>query len=167
MNKYEIWDTSYPATKPIKEFESIQEVIEYFAEQGAVAQYDTAVFKDGEKIDPSNFIMSKSQVTKKSICMSEFLRHLMSRKDDGKFFIVINKQQAKDLLSIRDKTNRPLSSTQVAEMVEKINAGKWVTKETEPIWLSYYDELLIDGQHRLKAFIESNKSEFTTFVQFG
>lgn len=62
LNKYEIWETSYPTSQPLEVFYSIQEVVEYFAVQGMGAQYDTAVFKDGAKIDPLNFIMGESTV---------------------------------------------------------------------------------------------------------
>lgn len=99
--------------------------------------------------------------------MEHFINTLYKRKDEYCFTIIIDKKKAKYLLSINDTANRELDKYKINEYLNLMNSGNWETRKGSFLGLSYYDKIIIDGQHRLHAFIKSNLNELETFICFG
>ena len=73
--------------------------------------------------------------------------------------LTITPKKAQELLE-GNKRNRPVRKSHVRQLAEEMKAGKWVVNGVPII---FNGKLLIDGQHRLMACIESDKP-FDTLV---
>lgn len=77
-------------------------------------------------------------------------------------YLSITKQQAKYWLS-KNQQNRRLSEQKVLSYVHQMNTGQW-QQTGDPIRFTGNYERLIDGQHRLTAFVQSNLQELPVLV---
>lgn len=73
--------------------------------------------------------------------------------------MTITPKKAQELLE-GNKRNRPVRKSHVRQLAEEMKAGKWVVNGVPII---FNGKLLIDGQHRLLACVESGKP-FETLV---
>lgn len=109
-------------------------------------------------------IISESQ---KRFLFENHVDDLFSRKDESLFKTKLSKNDAKILLGLNDDENRPLENDLVDEYLNLMNQGKWKPNIIYPIGLSYYYKMLIDGQHRLTAFLKSKLPYLETYIKFG
>lgn len=70
--------------------------------------------------------------------------------------MTITPAEARDWLDTKNSRNRPVSQTTVDRYVQEIKAGNWKLNG-QPIIFGKSGQLL-NGQHRLKAIVQANKS---------
>jgi hypothetical protein len=78
---------------------------------------------------------------------------------------VLTREDAQDILSRNFDGQRGVSKTAVKEIASKMNAGEWMNTG-QPILIDWYDRL-IDGQHRLTAFLDSDLEEIEMTIIRG
>ena len=74
--------------------------------------------------------------------------------------LTMNKEEASELLSRNWPGNRPQDTARVKSYRWLMNAGQWLPDFGSKVTLSV-DGYLVNGQHRLRAFIDSNLNEIT------
>jgi hypothetical protein len=79
--------------------------------------------------------------------------------------LVIDKKKAEDWMQ-KNFSNRNLSKMHVNFLRSQMDRGEWVFA-ADPIRFSGKFERLIDGQHRLTAFIQSTMKEMRVLVVYG
>lgn len=79
--------------------------------------------------------------------------------------LVIDKNQAESWLR-KNFSNRNLSKKHVAFLQSQMDRGEWVFA-ADPIRFAGNFERLIDGQHRLTAFIRSTMQDIRVLVVTG
>jgi hypothetical protein len=78
-------------------------------------------------------------------------------------FFRLTKEAARNLLANR-AANRHINKYTVARMVDDMNNGRWVVTHQSPA--VDQNGKLIDGQHRLQAFVNSNLEFFPTYIAY-
>jgi len=74
------------------------------------------------------------------------------------YWVLMTPEMASEFLR-RNKRNRNLRSRLVSKYAADMKAGSWVSEASDPIRRTD-DGLLLDGQHRLNAVVESGKPVF-------
>lgn len=78
----------------------------------------------------------------------------------------INKDRAKDWLS-RTEHPRALLPSAVSKLKEDMEAGKYdLTREESAISINKDSDTVLDGLHRLQAFVNSNLSDFEFVILY-
>ena len=85
--------------------------------------------------------------------------------DDSIQLVKVTKDQAEKWLGATVH-NRRVSSRQIRFMVREMNEGTWQAEVAPPVFIDKRDGSVIDGQHRLKAFVESDLRVFPTYLGF-
>jgi hypothetical protein len=77
-------------------------------------------------------------------------------------YLSITKEQARFWLE-KNIENRAINQPRIQSYVAQMNSGQWL-EAADPIRFAGNFERLIDGQHRLTAFIQSNLKELPVLV---
>jgi len=77
-------------------------------------------------------------------------------------YLTITKEQAEFWLT-KNQNNRNLRRSKLDSYIKQMNDGQWL-ESADPIRFVGNYERLIDGQHRLTAFIQSNLTSLTVLV---
>lgn len=90
--------------------------------------------------------------------MSDVLNELGITKEPAHVFKVhITPEQAKALLALNYEGQRNVRASNVSKLVAQINRGEWNPYVGDVVRITP-DGILIDGQHRLRACVESGKA---------
>lgn len=98
--------------------------------------------------------------------LSSFLGSLYATRNKYKdaIIITINRTQAAQLLEL-NKKNRKIKQTNLKFLKDEMNSGNY--RDTGACIVLYWDMLLGDGQHRLKAFLQSELETIEITFRWG
>lgn len=80
--------------------------------------------------------------------------------------VEITKDQARELLALFAFDSRPYSSDKLEKMVDDLNFDRWKCKADSYLIGDMYNCKMLEGRHRLRAFLLSDKTTFKIWFKF-